>query len=93
MEKRETYVKEVVLLDPGRWGIITDFVLEEKELVGKELLIAYDETYDVHETRDGCLMIETLEVPVVKRGDPIQIVIRDRSRKKRKDALHGKASP
>jgi hypothetical protein len=83
MEKRKAYVKEVVLLDPGKWGIVMDFVLEEKDLVGKELLIDYDETDDLNETRDGCLMIETLEVPVVKRGDMIEITIRDRTRKKR----------
>jgi hypothetical protein len=48
-----------------------DFVLEEKELVGKEVLVEYDETLDVSESRDGCLMIETLEPPMVKRGDTI----------------------
>jgi hypothetical protein len=82
MEKRKAYVKEVVLLDPGKWGIVMDFVLEEKDLVGKDLLIDYDETDDLNETRDGCLMIETFEVPMVKRGDTIEITIRDRSRKK-----------
>ncbi len=75
MEKRKAYVKEVVLLDPGKWGIVMDFVLEEKDLIGKELLIDYDGTDDLNETRDGCLMIETLEVPVVKRGDMIEITI------------------
>jgi hypothetical protein len=48
MEKRKAYVKEVVLLDPGKWGIVMDFVLEEKELAGKELLVEYDETLDVN---------------------------------------------
>lgn len=91
MEKRKAYVKEVVLLDPGKWGIVMDFVLEEKDLIGKELLIDYDETDDLNETRDGCLMIETLEVPVVKRGDMIEITIRDRTRKKRGGALNGKS--
>lgn len=93
MEKRKAYVKEVVLLDPGKWGIVMDFVLEEKDLVGKDLLIDYDETDDLNETRDGCLMIETLEVPMVKRGDTIEITIRDRSRKKRGGALNVKSDP
>jgi hypothetical protein len=93
MEKRKTYVKEVILLDPGKWGIVLDFVLEETELVGKELLIDYDEADDLNETRDGCLMIETLEAPMVKRGDTIEITIRDRRRKKRSDALNVKGDP
>jgi hypothetical protein len=93
MEKRKTYVKEVVLLDPGKWGIVMDFVLEEKDLVGKELLIDYDETDGLNETRDGYLMIETFEVPMVKRGDTIEITIRDRSRKKRGGALNVKSDP
>jgi len=53
MEKRKTYIKEVVLLDPGKWGIIMDFVLEDKQLVGKELIVDYDETDDLNETPDG----------------------------------------
>jgi hypothetical protein len=93
MEKRKAYVKEVVLLDPGKWGIVMDFVLEEKDLIGKELLIDYDETDDLNETRDGCLMIETLEVPVVKRGDMIEITIRDRTRKKRGGAFKWQERP
>jgi hypothetical protein len=83
MHKHKTFVKEVILLNPGKWGIIMDFALEEKLLLGKELLVDYDETNDISESRDGCLMIETLEVPVVKRGDTIEITIRDRNRKKR----------
>jgi peptide deformylase len=89
-EKRRTYVKDVVLLNPGKWGIVIDFVLEEKELVGKELIVDYDETDDLNETRDGCLMIETQETPFVKRGDTIEITIRDRSRKKRRRAVDGR---
>lgn len=90
MQKRKTFVKEVILLNPGKWGIIMDFVLEEKLLAGKELLIEYDETEDISESWDGCLMIETLEVPVVKRGDTIEITIRDRQQKKRRSAPNGK---
>jgi hypothetical protein len=74
-------IKEVVLLDKGKWGIVMDFVLEESKLVGKEVLIDYDEVDDLNETGDGCLMIETCEVPWVKRGDRIKITIRDRARK------------
>jgi hypothetical protein len=88
MEKREAYVKEVILLDRGKWGIVVDFVLEEKQLIGKEVLVDYDEMDNLNETRDGWLMIETLEVPAVKRGDTIEITIRDRDRKKRKGAMH-----
>jgi len=91
MEKRKTYIKEVVLLDPGKWGIIMDFVLEDKELVGKELIVDYDETDDLNETPDGCLMIETQEAPIVKRGDTIEITIQARSRKKRRRAVNGKS--
>ena len=29
MQKCKTFVKEVILLNPGKWGIIMDFVLEE----------------------------------------------------------------
>ena len=93
MEKRKTYVKEIVLLEPGKWGIVIDFVLEEKQLVGKELLVDYDETDDVNEFRDGCLMIETVEAPMVRRGDTIEITIRDRSRKNRGSASNGKDRP
>ena len=89
MEKRKTYIKDVVLLDPGKWGIVMDFVLEEKELLGKELLVDYDETVDVNESWDGCLMIETLEAPLVKRGDTIEITIRDRKRKRRGSHFKG----
>lgn len=92
METLETIVKEVILLVPGKWGIVMDFVLG-KELHGKELLIDYDETDDVSETRDGCLMIETLEVPVVKRGDTIKITIQNRNRKKRTRTSNSKGSP
>jgi peptide deformylase len=67
-----------------------DFALEEKLLLGKELLVDYDETNDISESRDGCLMIETLEVPVVKRGDTIEITIRDRNRKKRSRPNEGR---
>jgi hypothetical protein len=74
-------IKEVVLLDKGKWGIVVDFVLEESKLVGKEVLIDYDEIDDLNETGEGCLMIETSEVPWVKRGDRIKITIRDRARK------------
>jgi hypothetical protein len=48
VEKHRAYIKDVVLLDPGKWGIVMDFVLEEKELAGKELLVEYDETLDVN---------------------------------------------
>jgi hypothetical protein len=89
VEKRRTYIKEVVLLDPGKWGIVMDFVLEEKELRGKELLVDYDETVDLNESWDGCLMIETLEPPMVKRGDTIEITIRDRKRKRRTSSSSG----
>jgi hypothetical protein len=93
METRKARVKEVVLLSRGKWGIVADFRLEEKELIGKEVLVDYDEINDIHETPDGCLMIETLELPIVRPGDRIEITIRDRSRKKRKDAMRGKCSP
>jgi hypothetical protein len=83
VERRRAYIKDVILINPGKWGIVMDFVLEEKELLGKELLVEYDETLDVNESRDGCLMIETLEPPMLKRGDTIEITIRDRKRKKR----------
>jgi hypothetical protein len=89
VEKRRTYIKDVVLLDPGKWGIVMDFVLEEKELRGKELLVDYDETVDLNESWDGCLMIETLEPPMVKRGDTIEITIRDRKRKRRTSSSSG----
>jgi hypothetical protein len=92
VEKHRAYIKDVVLLDPGKWGIVMDFVLEEKELVGKELLVEYDETLDVNESRDGCLMIEILEPPMVKRGDTIEITIRDRKRKKRSSSSNGEAN-
>ena len=81
MEIFKASIKEVVLLDKGKWGIVMDFVLEESKLVGKEVLIDYDEVDDLNETGDGCLMIETCEVPWVKRGDRIKITIRDRTRK------------
>jgi hypothetical protein len=83
-------VKDVVLLEPGKWGIVMDFVLEEKELIGKELLVDYDETVDLNESREGCLMIETLGAPMVKRGDTIEITVRDRKRKKRTSSSNGK---
>ncbi len=89
METCRTYVKDVILLDPGKWGIVTDFVLEENQLLGKELLVDYDETVDLNESRDGYLMIETLEPPMVKRGDTIEITIRDRKRKKRSTGRNG----
>jgi hypothetical protein len=81
MEKRKAYIKEVVLLDRGKWGIVVDFILEEKELIGKEVLVHYDAIDHLDETRDGCLVIETLEVPLVKRGDTVEITIQDRERK------------
>ena len=89
MEKRILYVTGVVFLEPGKWGIVLDFVLEENQLIGKELLVDYDETVDLNEWRDGCLMIETLEAPMVKRGDTIEITIRDRKRKKRSSGPNG----
>ena len=79
MEKRKASVRAVILLQPGKWGIVVDYVLEESKLVGKEVLVDYDEMEDLNETRDGFLMIETLEVPMIKRGDTIEITIRDRS--------------
>ena len=81
MEIFKASIKEVVLLDKNKWGIVVDFVLEESRLVGKEVLIDYDEIDDLNETGDSCLMIETSEVPWVKRGDTIKITIRDRARK------------
>ena len=89
MEKRKTYVTGVVFLEPGKWGIVLDFVLEENRLIGKELLVDYDETLDLSEWGDGCLMIETLEAPMIKRGDTIEITIRDRKRKKRSSGPNG----
>jgi hypothetical protein len=89
MEKRILYVTGVVFLEPGKWGIVLDFVLEENQLIGKELLVDYDETVDLNEWRDGCLMIETLEPPMIKRGDTIEITIRDRKRKKRSSGPNG----
>jgi len=81
MEIFKASIKEVVLLDKNKWGIVVDFVLEESRLAGKEVLIDYDEIDDLNETGDSCLMIETSEVPWVKRGDTIKITIRDRARK------------
>ena len=81
MEKRKAYVKAVVLLSPGKWGIVLDYVLEEKRLIGKEVLISYDEMEGLDETHDGFLMIETVKVPLIKRGDTIELTIRDRRRK------------
>jgi hypothetical protein len=81
MEKRKAYVKAVVLLSPGKWGIVLDYVLEEKRLIGKEVLINYDEMEGLNETHDGFLMIETVKVPLIKRGDTIELTIRDRRRK------------
>jgi hypothetical protein len=81
MEKHKACVKAVILLDPGKWGIVVDYALEENKLIGKEVLIDYDEMEDLNETGDGYLMIETLEVPMIKRGDTIEITIRDRIRK------------
>ena len=80
MEKRKAYVKAVVLLSPGKWGIVLDYVLEEKRLIGKEVLINYDEMEGLNETHDGFLMIETVKVPLIKRGDTIELTIRDRRR-------------
>jgi hypothetical protein len=69
-------------------GVLVFFVgrfykalLEEKELIGKEVLVDYDEIDDLDETSDGCLLIKTLEVPKVRRGDTVEITIRDRDRK------------
>ena len=81
MEIFKASIKEVVLLDKGKWGIVVDYVLEENKLAGKEVLIDYDEVDDLNETGEGCLMIQTSEVPWVKRGDTIKITIRDRARK------------
>jgi hypothetical protein len=89
MEKLKTYVTGVVFLEPGKWGIVLDFVLEENQFIGKELLVDYEETVDLNEWRDGCLMIETFEPPMVKRGDIIEITIRDRKRKKRSSGTNG----
>ena len=77
----ESLWDEGVLLYKGKWGIVADFVLEENKLTGKEVLIDYVEIDDLSETGDSCLMIETSEVPWVKRGDTIKITIRDRARK------------
>ncbi len=88
MEKYKTLVKDVILLNPGKWGIVVKFLLQEKELLDKQLLIDYDETDDFSESREGYLMIETLEVPIVKRGDTIEITIRDK--KKRGSASNGR---
>ena len=63
MEKRKAYVREVVLLHPGKWGVVTDFVLEEKLLLGKELLVDYDEMDDLNEALDGCLMMRPSKCP------------------------------
>ena len=81
MEIFKASIKEVVLLDKGKWGIVVDFVLEESKLAGKEVLIDYDEVDGLNETGEGCLMIQTSEAPWVKRGDTIKITIRDRARK------------
>ena len=81
MEIFKASIREVVFLDKGKWGIVVDFVLEESRLAGKEVLIDYDKIDDLNETHDSCLMIETSEVPWVKRGDTIKITIRDRARK------------
>ena len=89
MERGKIDVTGVVFLGPGKWGIVLDFVLEENQLIGKELLVDYDETVDLDEWRNGCLMIETLEPPRVKRGDTVEISIRDRKRKKRSNGSNG----
>ena len=89
METRKIDVTGVVFLEPGKWGIVLNFVLEENQLIGKELLVDYDETVDLDEWRDGCLMIKTLEPPMVKRGDTAAITIRDRKRKKRSSGSNG----
>jgi hypothetical protein len=78
------------LLEPDKWEIVIDFVPEEKQLIGNDLLIDCDETISLNESRDGFLMIETVEAPVVKRGDTIEITIRDRQQKKRRSAPNGK---
>ena len=54
MKTYKTFIKEVILLNPGKWGIVMDFVLEEKQLLGKELLVDYDET-DRHQRVPGRL--------------------------------------
>lgn len=69
-----------------------DFVIEEKELLGKELLVDYDEAVDLDESWDGCLMIETFDPPMVKRGDTIEITIRDRKRKRRISSSSGEGN-
>jgi hypothetical protein len=81
MEIFKASIKHVVLLDKARWGIVVDFDLDESKLSGKEVLIDYDAIDDLSESNDGCLMIETSEVPWVRRGDTIKITIRDRARK------------
>jgi hypothetical protein len=81
MEIFKASIKHVVLLDKTRWGIVVDFDLDESKLSGKEVLIDYDAIDDLSESNDGCLMIETSEVPWVRRGDTIKITIRDRARK------------
>jgi hypothetical protein len=80
MEIFKAAIKAVVLLHRAKWGIVVDFVLEESKLVGKEVLIDYDEVEDLNETSDGCLMIETSQAPWVRLGDTIKITIRDRAR-------------
>jgi hypothetical protein len=81
MEIFKAAVKHVVLLDKARWGIVVDFDLDESKLAGKEVLIDYDGIDDLSEYNDGCLMIETSEVPWLRRGDTIKITIRERVRK------------
>ena len=44
-------------------------------------LADYDGIDDLDETPGGCLVIKTLEVPLVKRGDTVEITVRDRDRK------------
>ncbi len=89
METRKIDVTGVVFLGSGKWGIVLDFVLEENQLIGKQLVVDYDETVGLDEWLNGCLMIETLEPPMVKRGDTVEITIRDRKRKKRSSGSNG----
>jgi hypothetical protein len=86
MEKRAAQVRKVVLIESGKWGIIVDFVLEEKELVGKDLRVDYPEMNELNESAEGYLMIETVQPPVIRSGETIDITIRERSRRRRRGA-------
>jgi len=67
----------------------TSVMFEKGSCQLRAFLYLVEKTVDLNEWRDGCLMIETLEPPMVQRGDTIEITIRDRKRKKRSSRTNG----